>query len=85
MEFEKGNGMLKPELLEERIFNSITWAPRIWRPWDNLFDCRVLFRSKDIHGVVRPIHSDIHDQEWILFRIGPESRRKAGMPTGVYY
>ncbi|KAL5643556.1 hypothetical protein ACJX0J_005018, partial [Zea mays] len=28
--FEKGNGMVKPELLEERIFNSITWAPRIW-------------------------------------------------------
>ena len=22
---------------------------------------------------------------WILFRIGPERRRKAGMPTGVYY
>jgi hypothetical protein len=44
--FEKGNGMLKPELLEERIFNSITWAPRIWRPWDNLFDCRVLFCSE---------------------------------------
>jgi hypothetical protein len=41
----------------ELIFNSITWAPRIWRPWDNLFDCRVLFRSKDIRGVqfVRPI------------------------------
>jgi len=30
VEFEKGNGMVKPELLEERIFNSITWAPRIW-------------------------------------------------------
>nr|YP_010565185.1 hypothetical chloroplast RF15 [Thalictrum simplex]YP_010565201.1 hypothetical chloroplast RF15 [Thalictrum simplex]UZA65860.1 hypothetical chloroplast RF15 [Thalictrum minus var. hypoleucum]UZA65875.1 hypothetical chloroplast RF15 [Thalictrum minus var. hypoleucum]UZA65945.1 hypothetical chloroplast RF15 [Thalictrum simplex]UZA65961.1 hypothetical chloroplast RF15 [Thalictrum simplex] len=22
---------------------------------------------------------------WILFRIGPERRRKAGMPTNVYY
>nr|YP_010117492.1 hypothetical chloroplast RF15 [Begonia coptidifolia]YP_010117559.1 hypothetical chloroplast RF15 [Begonia coptidifolia]YP_010506009.1 hypothetical protein RF15 [Begonia ferox]YP_010506027.1 hypothetical protein RF15 [Begonia ferox]QPM99759.1 hypothetical chloroplast RF15 [Begonia coptidifolia]QPM99826.1 hypothetical chloroplast RF15 [Begonia coptidifolia]UXF57604.1 hypothetical protein RF15 [Begonia ferox]UXF57622.1 hypothetical protein RF15 [Begonia ferox] len=22
---------------------------------------------------------------WILFRVGPERRRKAGMPTGVYY
>nr|YP_010882883.1 Ycf15 [Androsace kouytchensis]YP_010882900.1 Ycf15 [Androsace kouytchensis]YP_010883055.1 Ycf15 [Androsace henryi]YP_010883072.1 Ycf15 [Androsace henryi]WIF27467.1 Ycf15 [Androsace kouytchensis]WIF27484.1 Ycf15 [Androsace kouytchensis]WIF27639.1 Ycf15 [Androsace henryi]WIF27656.1 Ycf15 [Androsace henryi] len=22
---------------------------------------------------------------WILFWIGPEKRRKAGMPTGVYY
>ena len=82
MEFEKGNGMLKPELLEELIFNSITWAPRIWRPWDNLFDCRVLFRSKDIHGAVRPIQIFTTKN---LFRIGPERRREAGMPTGVYY
>nr|YP_009542252.1 Ycf15 [Tetraena mongolica]YP_010329275.1 Ycf15 [Zygophyllum kansuense]AYU56643.1 Ycf15 [Tetraena mongolica]AYU56716.1 Ycf15 [Tetraena mongolica]QUL61189.1 Ycf15 [Tetraena mongolica]QUL61190.1 Ycf15 [Tetraena mongolica]UJH21909.1 Ycf15 [Zygophyllum kansuense] len=22
---------------------------------------------------------------WILFRIGPERRRKAGMPKGVYF
>ena len=85
MEFEKGNGMLKPELLEERIFNSITWAPRIWRPWDNLFDCRVLFRSKDIRGgrFVRPILIFRTKRYWILFRIGPERRRKAEMPTDV--
>jgi hypothetical protein len=44
VEFEKGNGMVKPELLEERIFNSITWAPRIWGPWDNLFDCSCVLR-----------------------------------------
>jgi len=33
-------------------------------------------------------YSDIHDQEVLnslSFRIGPERRRKAGMPTGVYY
>ncbi|KAL5646639.1 hypothetical protein ACJX0J_005223 [Zea mays] len=45
--FEKGNGMVKPELLEERIFNSITWAPRIWGPWDNLFDCRDRYAEYD--------------------------------------
>ena len=85
MEFEKGNGMVKPELLEERIFNSITWAPRIWRPWDNLFDCRVLFRSKDIRGgrFVRPILIFRTKRYWILFRIGPERRRKAEMPTDL--
>nr|YP_010195256.1 hypothetical chloroplast RF2 [Flagellaria indica]YP_010195273.1 hypothetical chloroplast RF2 [Flagellaria indica]UAA82238.1 hypothetical chloroplast RF2 [Flagellaria indica]UAA82255.1 hypothetical chloroplast RF2 [Flagellaria indica]ULQ65890.1 hypothetical protein RF2 [Flagellaria indica]ULQ65907.1 hypothetical protein RF2 [Flagellaria indica]ULQ65976.1 hypothetical protein RF2 [Flagellaria indica] len=33
------NGWVTPELLENHIFNHITWAPRIWRPWDNLFDC----------------------------------------------
>ena len=47
MEFEKGNGMVKPELLEEQIFNSITWAPRIWGPWDNLFDCRDRYAEYD--------------------------------------
>ncbi|KAG4183324.1 hypothetical protein ERO13_A09G103316v2 [Gossypium hirsutum] len=25
------------------------------------------------------------EKYWILFRIGPERRRKAGMPPGVYY
>ncbi|KAL5644859.1 hypothetical protein ACJX0J_005025 [Zea mays] len=35
------------ELLEERIFNSITWAPRIWGPWDNLFDCRDRYAEYD--------------------------------------
>nr|YP_010042014.1 Ycf15 [Cleome pallida]QPB46061.1 Ycf15 [Cleome pallida] len=40
----------------------------------------VLFRSKDIHGVVRPIQIFTTKKYWILFRIGPERRRKAGMP-----
>ncbi|CAA7022379.1 unnamed protein product [Microthlaspi erraticum] len=41
--------------------------------------------SKDIHGVVRPIQIFTTKKYWILFRIGPERRRKAGMPPGVYY
>nr|YP_009486169.1 Ycf15 [Ulmus chenmoui]YP_009486187.1 Ycf15 [Ulmus chenmoui]AWB12247.1 Ycf15 [Ulmus chenmoui]AWB12248.1 Ycf15 [Ulmus chenmoui] len=44
-----------------------------------------MFRSKDIHGAVRPIQIFTTKKYWILFRIGPERRRKAGMPTGVYY
>ncbi|KAK6923602.1 hypothetical protein RJ641_011908 [Dillenia turbinata] len=34
-----------------------------------------------------PLMKDIFTTKkyWILFRIGPERRRKAGMPTGVYY
>ncbi|KAL5646432.1 hypothetical protein ACJX0J_001208 [Zea mays] len=48
--FEKGNGMVKPELLEERIFNSITRAPRIWGPWDNLFDCRDMLSETAIYS-----------------------------------
>nr|YP_009988060.1 hypothetical protein RF2 [Medicago edgeworthii]QNM38298.1 hypothetical protein RF2 [Medicago edgeworthii] len=36
--FEEGEGVLDP--LEEDLFNHIVWAPRIWRPWDFLFnDC----------------------------------------------
>nr|UZC30912.1 hypothetical protein RF2 [Medicago rugosa] len=36
--FEEGEGGLDP--LEEDLFNHIVWAPRIWRPWEFLFnDC----------------------------------------------
>ncbi|KAH0709451.1 hypothetical protein KY284_010878 [Solanum tuberosum] len=37
-EFEEGEGegSLDPH---EDLFNHIVWAPRIWYPWDFLFDC----------------------------------------------
>nr|YP_010379712.1 hypothetical protein RF2 [Astragalus obscurus]UCS40853.1 hypothetical protein RF2 [Astragalus obscurus] len=38
-EFEEGGGVLNPKKIEEDLFNHIVWAPRIWRPWDFLFDC----------------------------------------------
>nr|WGT74728.1 Ycf2 [Sanguinaria canadensis]WGT74745.1 Ycf2 [Sanguinaria canadensis]WGT74813.1 Ycf2 [Sanguinaria canadensis]WGT74830.1 Ycf2 [Sanguinaria canadensis] len=48
-EFEEGEGegALDPQEMEEDLFNHIeedlfnhiVWAPRIWRPWGNLFDC----------------------------------------------
>ncbi|KEH16985.1 ycf2-like protein, partial [Medicago truncatula] len=34
--FEEGEGVLDP--LEEDLLNHIVWAPRIWRPWEFLFD-----------------------------------------------
>ncbi|KAK8317358.1 hypothetical protein V6Z11_A13G102600 [Gossypium hirsutum] len=40
---------------------------------------------KDIHGAIRPIQIFTTEKYWILFRIDPERRRKAGMPPGVYY
>nr|YP_010601414.1 hypothetical protein RF2 [Ceratocephala testiculata]YP_010601431.1 hypothetical protein RF2 [Ceratocephala testiculata]QFV18864.1 Ycf2 [Ceratocephala falcata]QFV18881.1 Ycf2 [Ceratocephala falcata]WAL35703.1 hypothetical protein RF2 [Ceratocephala testiculata]WAL35704.1 hypothetical protein RF2 [Ceratocephala testiculata] len=43
LEFEEeggeGEGALDPQQLEEDLFNHIVWAPRIWHPWGNLFDC----------------------------------------------
>ncbi|MBN8156739.1 hypothetical protein J0J30_22205 [Vibrio vulnificus] len=44
-----------------------------------------MFQSKDIHGAVHPIQIFTTKKDWILFRIGSERRRKAGMPTDVYY
>nr|AVN88377.1 hypothetical chloroplast RF2 [Asarum canadense]AVX33684.1 hypothetical chloroplast RF2 [Asarum canadense] len=38
-EFEEGEGALDPQQIEEDLFNHIVWAPRIWRPCVNLFDC----------------------------------------------
>ncbi|KAK4750309.1 hypothetical protein SAY87_027758 [Trapa incisa] len=37
--FEEEDGVLDPQQIEEDLFNHIVWAPRIWRPWDFLFDC----------------------------------------------
>nr|QGX06491.1 Ycf2 [Meconopsis integrifolia] len=36
-EFEEG--ALDPQQIEEDLFNHIVWAPRIWCPCGNLFDC----------------------------------------------
>ena len=38
--FEEGEGVLdpQPQPLEEDLFNHILWAPRLWRPWNFLFD-----------------------------------------------
>nr|AYP31976.1 hypothetical chloroplast RF21 [Canna iridiflora] len=40
-EFEEGEGTVDPQQqqIEEDLFNHIVWAPRIWRPCGNLFDC----------------------------------------------
>nr|YP_010362049.1 hypothetical chloroplast RF2 [Dioscorea pyrifolia]YP_010362068.1 hypothetical chloroplast RF2 [Dioscorea pyrifolia]UNQ87609.1 hypothetical chloroplast RF2 [Dioscorea pyrifolia]UNQ87628.1 hypothetical chloroplast RF2 [Dioscorea pyrifolia] len=40
-EFEEGGGegALDPQQIEEDLFNHIVWAPRIWRPCGNLFNC----------------------------------------------
>ncbi|KAL4194772.1 hypothetical protein AMTRI_Chr05g70140 [Amborella trichopoda] len=40
-EFEEGEGegTLDPQQIEEDLFNHIVWAPRIWCPCGNIFDC----------------------------------------------
>nr|YP_007476091.1 hypothetical chloroplast RF21 [Dasypogon bromeliifolius]YP_007476109.1 hypothetical chloroplast RF21 [Dasypogon bromeliifolius]AEZ48738.1 hypothetical chloroplast RF2 [Dasypogon bromeliifolius]AGE93155.1 hypothetical chloroplast RF21 [Dasypogon bromeliifolius]AGE93175.1 hypothetical chloroplast RF21 [Dasypogon bromeliifolius] len=38
-EFEEGEGAVDPQQIEEDLFDHIVWAPRIWRPFGNLFDC----------------------------------------------
>nr|YP_009993101.1 Ycf2 [Dioscorea esculenta]YP_009993118.1 Ycf2 [Dioscorea esculenta]QNO34348.1 Ycf2 [Dioscorea esculenta]QNO34355.1 Ycf2 [Dioscorea esculenta] len=40
-EFEEGEGegALDPQQIEGDLFNHIVWAPRIWRPCGNLFNC----------------------------------------------
>uniref|UniRef100_UPI00315DCB33 hypothetical protein n=1 Tax=Pyrola atropurpurea TaxID=642525 RepID=UPI00315DCB33 len=38
-----------------------------------------------IWSILLSCNSEGSTKYWILFRIGPERRRKAGMPTGVYY
>ncbi|KAG6478725.1 hypothetical protein ZIOFF_062169 [Zingiber officinale] len=38
-EFEEEEEDIDPQQMEEDLFDHIVWAPRIWRPWTNLFDC----------------------------------------------
>nr|WEG89384.1 hypothetical chloroplast RF21 [Amana sp. MW-2023b]WEG89385.1 hypothetical chloroplast RF21 [Amana sp. MW-2023b] len=38
-ESEEGEGAFDSQQMEEDLFNHIVWAPRIWRPYCNLFDC----------------------------------------------
>nr|YP_009417571.1 hypothetical chloroplast RF21 [Erythronium sibiricum]AQD17429.1 hypothetical chloroplast RF21 [Erythronium sibiricum] len=38
-ESEEGEGAFDSQQMEEDLFNHIVWAPRIWRPYGNLFDC----------------------------------------------
>nr|QKV48131.1 hypothetical protein RF2 [Risleya atropurpurea]QKV48136.1 hypothetical protein RF2 [Risleya atropurpurea] len=38
-EFEEEEGGLDPQQIEEDFLNNIVWAPRIWRPCGNLFNC----------------------------------------------
>nr|YP_010729113.1 Ycf2 protein [Trimezia steyermarkii]YP_010729131.1 Ycf2 protein [Trimezia steyermarkii]WEA82092.1 Ycf2 protein [Trimezia steyermarkii]WEA82110.1 Ycf2 protein [Trimezia steyermarkii] len=47
-EFE---GALDPQQIEEDLFNHIVWAPRIWRPCGNLFDC--IKRPTELAGPFR--------------------------------
>nr|YP_010193578.1 hypothetical protein Ycf2 [Phyllospadix iwatensis]YP_010193596.1 hypothetical protein Ycf2 [Phyllospadix iwatensis]QZQ52798.1 hypothetical protein Ycf2 [Phyllospadix iwatensis]QZQ52816.1 hypothetical protein Ycf2 [Phyllospadix iwatensis] len=38
-EFEEREGAVASQQIEEDLLNHIVWAPRIWRPCGNLFDC----------------------------------------------
>nr|WCQ78592.1 hypothetical chloroplast RF21 [Galeola lindleyana]WCQ78594.1 hypothetical chloroplast RF21 [Galeola lindleyana] len=37
--FEEGEEAPDPQQIDEDLLNHIVWAPRIWRPFGNLFDC----------------------------------------------
>nr|YP_010994229.1 Ycf15 [Prostanthera wilkieana]WOZ11833.1 Ycf15 [Prostanthera wilkieana]WOZ12182.1 Ycf15 [Prostanthera wilkieana] len=44
-----------------------------------------LFAVQEFLNSEQPVQIFTTKKYWILFRIGPERRRKDGMPTGVYY
>nr|YP_009130085.1 hypothetical chloroplast RF21 [Campynema lineare]YP_009130102.1 hypothetical chloroplast RF21 [Campynema lineare]AJV88554.1 hypothetical chloroplast RF21 [Campynema lineare]AJV88572.1 hypothetical chloroplast RF21 [Campynema lineare]QKE31341.1 Ycf2 [Campynema lineare]QKE31358.1 Ycf2 [Campynema lineare] len=68
-EFEEGEGALDPQQIEEDLFNHIVWAPRIWRPCGNLFDCieeQGFFRiSQFIWDPVDPFFFLFKDQPFV--------------------
>nr|YP_010931564.1 Ycf2 [Oenothera speciosa]WKN51356.1 Ycf2 [Oenothera speciosa] len=74
-EFDEGEELPGPNQVEEELFNSTVWSPRIWSPWDFILDCDE-YEEEEIQAESEEIELHEYDQDEIQHLESPFRRQE---------